>query len=63
MKTRIDLQELKSRHRLELVMKETGEVFDESGPVWKSTQRGGLLVDLEKQSWRLENGAGGDVFE
>ncbi len=63
MKTRIDLRELKSRHRLELVMKETGEVFDESGPVWKSTQRGGLLVDLEKQSWQLESGAGGDVFE
>lgn len=63
MKTRIDLQQLKSRHRLELVMKETGEVFSESGHVWKSTQTGGLMVDLEKQSWRLESGVGGDVFE
>jgi len=63
MKAKVDLRELKSKHRLELVMKDTGETFDESGPVWKSAQTTGLLVDLEKQSWRVKDGAGGDVFE
>jgi hypothetical protein len=67
MKTKIDLRELKEKHRLELVIVETGEKLEANANIWRGLDTPGLIVDLNRQTWRIEHAgvekAGGDVFD
>ena len=67
MNSKTDIRELKSRHRLELLMRDTGERFEANGDEWRGVETPGLLVDLERQTWRIQRAgvetAGGDHFE
>lgn len=52
-----DIRALKSKHRLELVMQETGEIFevDESKPdLWHGTITRGLTVDIRRQLYEIK---------
>jgi hypothetical protein len=53
--TKDEIRDLKKQHRLELVMQETGEVFDSSMPSqWQSTSTPGLTVDLSRQLYDIK---------
>jgi len=65
-----DIRLLKSKHRLELVMQETGESFevDAAKPdLWHSTLTPGLTVDIRRQLYEIKKAAleseAGDVFK
>lgn len=65
-----DIRLLKSKHRLELVMQETGESFevDAAKPdLWHSTITPGLTVDIRRQLYEIKKAAleteAGDVFK
>jgi hypothetical protein len=53
MKTKIDIRELKAKHRIECVMQATGESFDQSGRVWKSVSTPGLSVDTQAGAYQI----------
>jgi hypothetical protein len=52
-----DIRLLKSKHRLELVMQEAGEIFevDAANPdQWKSKNTFGLTVDTRRQMYEIK---------
>ncbi|MFZ5910411.1 MAG: hypothetical protein ACOYYU_10385 [Chloroflexota bacterium] len=56
MTAKIDTRALKAKHRLELVMQETGERFeaDAANPeLWRGKVTPGLTVDTRRQSWEV----------
>lgn len=61
------IRELKSKHRLELLIQDTGERFEANGDEWRSLDTPGLTVDIRRQTWSIESGGvetdGGDHFE
>jgi len=69
---RISLEEkneLRAKHRLELLMQELGERFEVSAKnknVWRSTSTPGLTVDIKRQRFEIsmpgKAAEGGDVF-
>jgi hypothetical protein len=55
--TKDDIRELKNKHRLELVMQESGEVFEPSSADpdhWLSTITPGLSVDIRRQIYEIK---------
>lgn len=67
--TKEQKQELKQRHRLEILMQESGERFeaDAGNPhLWHSTITPGLVVDTDRQTFTITSGRdaieSGDVF-
>jgi len=57
---RIDVRALKAKHRLELVMQETGEVFEvdpKRSDLWRSLTTPGLTVDLRRQLFEIKKPA------
>lgn len=56
-KNKEDIQLLKSKHRLELVMQETGESFEvdsANSDLWHSTIAPGLTVDIHRQRYEIK---------
>jgi len=52
-----DIRLLKSKHRLELVMQETGESFEvdsAKSDLWHSTLTHGLTVDIRRQRYEIK---------
>lgn len=63
MKTKIDIRALKAKHRLELVMQETGERFEDdlkNPDIWRSVSTAGLSVDIRRQLFQI-NKPGSDA--
>ncbi len=55
--TKDDIRTLKNKHRLELVMQETGEVFEinsDNPDHWRSTITPGLSVDIRRQLYEIK---------
>lgn len=56
---------LKEKHRLELVMQESGEQFEQDAKrreLWRSITTPGLVVNIQRQVFDYSDGPGGDVF-
>lgn len=66
MKNKTDLRALKASHRLEMVMIDTGEKFETGPKEWRSVTLSGLVVNLDRQTYRIERSGKpdeeGDVF-
>lgn len=66
MKTKDELKELKNKHRLEAVMVDTGEKFETGPREWRCLTVPGLVVDIVRQAYRIEQPGQtpeeGDVF-
>jgi hypothetical protein len=51
---KIDARELKTKHRLEMVMQEFGERFETGGDQWHSKTTPGLIVNIHQQTYEYQ---------